>query len=149
MSAVPETLTMPSGAVLVLKDAPFEVAMRLLKTVAKELGNVATGLKLDLNFTDPAAINRLIQQDLPLDVLKNAICQIVGSEAIESVFNECLGRCLYDGKVATRESFETRNARQDYLPVAWEVIKHNLTPFFVGLKSKSLTAGGPTGDSRK
>jgi len=150
MSSLPETITLPSGAILVLKDAPFEVAMRLLKAVAKEIGQVTTGLKLDLNFaTDPAALSKLIAQDIPLDVLKNAVCQLVGSEAIEGVFLECLGRCLYDGKVATREAFENRNARQDYLLVAWEVIKHNLAPFFAGLKSKSSTAGAPPGAAPK
>lgn len=146
---LPETITLPSGGVLTLKEAPFEVSMRLLKTVAKELTNVATGLKLDLNFSDPNAIAKMIGQDLPLDVIKNAVCQMVASDALEGVLYECLGRCLYRGSTITRESFEPRDNRQDYLLVAWEVIKHNLAPFFAGLSSKSSTNGAPAGAALK
>lgn len=148
--ALPETVTLPSGTTLTLKDAPFEVSMRLLKTVARELGSVTTGLKLDVNFgTDPAALARLFASDLPLDVIKNAVCQMVASDALEAVLNECMGRCLYGQVACTKNLFEDRNARKDYILVAWEVIKFNLAPFFDGLSSRSKTNGAGTGSTLK
>lgn len=147
---LPEKLTLPSGAILTLCEAPFETSMQLLKVTAKELGQVTTGIKLEANLaTDPAALSKLMSQDLTLDLLKNAVCQIIGSDAFEGVLSACMQRCLYNNQAINRETFEKREARQDYLPAAWEVIKHNLLPFFAGLKSKSLTAGSPAGEPPK
>lgn len=143
---VPTSITCPSGAVLVLMDAPFETSMRLLKTVARELSLVTTGLKLDVNFgNDPAALAKLFATDLPLDVLKNAVCQMVASDQLDSVLAECMARCTYNKLACKKDLFEDRNARQDYLLVAWEVIKHNLSPFFAGLTSRSKTSAAPAG----
>lgn len=145
--ALAETVSLPSGAKLVLNDPPFETSMALFQAVASELMKIDTGIKIDLNFaSDPDALRKLLGGiDLPVDVLKNAVCQMIASKAVEGLLRECMGRCLYDGKSATQEMFEPRNARQDYLPVAWEVMKFNLLPFFAGLKSKSLTGAGGTG----
>lgn len=146
MSDLPETYTCPSGAILELKDAPFETSMKLLKTVARELSTVATGMKIDINFAnDPSALAKLLAQDLPVDLLKNALCAVIASESIETVLGECMGRSLYAGRAADRKAFESRNARQDWLPCAWEVMKFNLSPFFAGLTSKSSTVAAAIG----
>lgn len=146
MSTLPEIVTLPSGAKLQLTDPPFEESMGLLKVVASELCKVATDLKIELNFANPAAaMAKLMQQDLPVDVIKNAVLQAIASNAIEGALSQCMGRCLYNGVGVSRASFEPRNARQDYLPAAWEVIKFNLLPFLSGLLSKSVSPGTGTG----
>ena len=54
-----------------------------------------------------------------------------------------MARCTIDGKKVVKDTFEPEDARQDYLPVAWEVMKLNLTPFFRGLDLSSLTRNEP------
>lgn len=147
---IPESVTLPSGAKLALKDPPFENSLALLEATAKELSIVTTGLKIDINFAgDPMALAKMLAMDLPIDVLKNIVCQLVASKEWKRVLGECLNRCLYNGQAASLEAFEPRNARQDYLLVLWEVMKFNLLPFFAGLSSKSLTGAGPIGGAPK
>lgn len=148
--ALDETVNLPSGAVLTLKDAPFQSSMQLLKAVLRELSTVATGLKLDVNLQqDPMALSKLMNQDISLDLLKNALCQIIASETVEHALMECFGRCLYNGRKGDKTEFENRDARQDYLPALWEVMKYTLSPFFAGLKSKSPTAPAAPGSGPK
>lgn len=141
MSELPQVLSLPSGARLELQHAPFSVSMKLLKTIARELAAVSLGLKIDLNLADPQAmISKLLREDLPLDLIKNAVCQLVASDAVEAVVAECLGRCLYNNVGIDKKTFEPAGARGDYLPAAWEVIQFNLRPFFSGLSLPSSTA---------
>lgn len=147
---LPEKVALPSGASLELKDPPFESSMKLLTVVANEAKLLTTGLKVDINFaSDPQALARLLAQDLPIDLIKNAVCQLVASESVRAAMLECMGRCLYNGQSATLASFEPRNARQDYLLAAWEVMKFNLLPFFAGLTSRSSTNEKPTGGAQR
>lgn len=148
MSDLRQIVTLPSGVKLELQHAPFEVAMKLLQTIARELIGVATGLNVELSLGNPQAmIEKLIGSDLSLDLIKNAVCQIVASGNVTAILRECMGRCLYDGRAIGVETFEPAIARGDYFPAAWEVMKHNLLPFFKGLGAKSLTAKSPAGGS--
>ncbi len=143
MSELPRTTTLPSGAVLSLKIAPFSSSSRLLKAIALEAKGVALGFKIELGIGDPKVmLAKLATQDLPVDLIKDALCQIIASEAVESALNDCLSRCLYAGQAITRDSFEPERARQDYFPATWEVMKLNLSPFFAGLASMSSTPSG-------
>lgn len=148
MSDLRQVLTLPSGAKLELQYAPFEVAMKLLQTIARELIGVSSGLNVELSLGDPSAmIQKLIGSDLSLDLIKNAVFQIVASSAVTAILRECMGRCLYEGRAIGADTFEPGSARGDYFPAAWEVMKHNLLPFFSGLAAKSLTAKSPAGGS--
>ncbi len=145
MSELPETAKLPSGAVLNLKDAPFDDAMALLVAIASELRGVSTGLKIELSLSDPVAmIAKLAQTDLPVDLLKDALLQVVASKAISAALNTCMGRCLYDGQAVVKGTFESRKARADYLPAAWEVMRFTLSPFFDGFLSKSSGGVAPS-----
>lgn len=133
-----DTTTLKTGRELQLGLAPFAVGSKLFKTVLGELRTInieATKLdlnmELDLRKIDPRLIN----------TMKDLFCEIASSDAVESAFFECAGRCLLDGKKITRETFESPDMREDYLPVAWEVIKYNLLPFFRGLASQLSTSG--------
>lgn len=131
-----DTTTLKSGRELTLTLAPFSVGSKLFKVVLGELRTINIDVakldmnaELDLRKIDP----RLIA------TIKDLFCEIASSDAIEASFFECAARCLLDGKKITRETFESPDTREDYLPVAWEVIKFNLAPFWRGLVSQLST----------
>ncbi len=133
-------ITLKSGAILVTQIAPFSSGSKLLKTLLRELKDVDIQLEnLDLS--------QIASQDI--NTLKNAVCQLLGSDVLEQAVFECMGRCSYNGLRIVRDTFEPENARQDYLPVAWEVIKVNLRPFFSGLDLSSLASDRPKSDAQK
>jgi hypothetical protein len=134
--------TLKSGHILTVSLAPFSDANKLLKTVAREL--TAVSFDLDLGNVDLAKI-------APKDIntLKNAAFQLLQSEAVETALFKCMERCLYDGQRITRETFDGPEARADFLPVAWEVMKENLTPFFKNLGFASSISEAPQSNAPK
>lgn len=137
---MPDPITLKSGATLEIAVASFATGNRLMKTVARELSSV----NFDLNFTSFADLSG---QDV--NVIKNAVFQLLQSDALETALMECMKRCLYNGERIVPATFEAEDARQDYLPVAWEVMKANLSPFFKGLALSSLTSAKPTSNDPK
>ena len=135
-----DPITLKSGSTLEVGIASFSAGHRLMKTVAKELSLVSFDLNLS-NFSE------LSGQDI--NVLKNAIFQLLQSDALEAALMECAKRSLYNGQRITPQTFEPEDARQDYLPVAWEVMKANLSPFFKGLALSSLTSEKPTSSAQQ
>lgn len=128
-------VTLKSGRTLRLAVAPFAVANKLRKTVASELLKVEIDvgkidMSMDIRNLDPRALN----------TLKNVVCQLLASDQVEACFFECAGRCTLDGQAVKRETFDSEDARGDFLPCAWEVIRHNLAPFFESLDLSSLTS---------
>src|SRR5690242_20291792 len=126
-----DPITLKSGAVLTVAIASFASGNKLMKTVARELSGVDFNLELK-------NLDELSEKDI--NVLKNVVFRIIQSDAIEQALLECMKKCLYNDQRITLETFETEDARQDYLPVAWEVMKANLRPFFSGLDLSSLTS---------
>lgn len=133
-----ESVTLPSGHQLELGMAPFSVGMKLFKVIANEL----KGVDVEIESLDFA---KLAGKDI--NVLKNAILQLLGSDQLEAALFACMERCLLNGAKITRQSFEPEDMRPDYLPVAWEVMKFNLAPFFRGLNLSSPTASPTTAQS--
>jgi hypothetical protein len=136
-----ERVTLKSGIVLELQMASFSLSMRLLKTIVNEVKTVDLG---GFKFGAEVKVEELLKADLPVDALKNVVCQLLGSDAVELAVRDCAKVCLYDKQAIRQDTFEEENARQDYLPVAWEVIRFNLTPFFRGLGLKSSGDGKPS-----
>jgi len=133
-------ILLKSGAVLVVNMAPFSSSNKLLKVIMRELKTV----DLELENLDLA---KIASQDI--NTLKNAVCQLLSSDALEQAVFECMGKCTYNGSRIVKDTFEPDDARQDYLPCAWEVIKANLRPFFSGLDLSSFTSGQqPSSDPR-
>lgn len=127
-----------SGRTLLITIAPFAVANKLRKTVAAELLKVEIDvgkldMSLDIRNLDPRALN----------TLKDVVCQMLASDQVEACFFECAARCTIDGSSIKKDSFENEDARGDFLPCAWEVIRHNLAPFFESLDLSSLTSAPP------
>jgi hypothetical protein len=137
------TLTLKSGKTLSLGIAPFSVARKLLKIVALELKQVDVEL-------DVKSLQALMQMELGsegLNTFKNVICQLISSDAVETCLWECFARCTIDNVKIVQSSFDGEQAREDYIPAAWEVIKLNLRPFFAGLQFGSSTNPGAKTDS--
>jgi len=135
-----DPITLKSGSILEIGIAPFSTGTRLMKTIARELASV----KFDLDATN---LSNLSGQDI--NVIKNAIFQLVQSEAVETAVLECAKRCLYNGEKITPQTFEPEDARQDYLPVVWEVMQANLSPFFKSLGLSSSANEKLTSDDQK
>lgn len=127
--------TLASGRTLVVNVAPFAAANKLRRVVASELLKVEIEVgKLDLNVDLKNLDSR------SLNTLKNVVCQLLASETVEASFFDCAARSTIDGAAIKRDSFDAEEARGDFLPTAWEVIRANLAPFFASLDLSSLTS---------
>lgn len=116
---------MPSGATLKVDLAPFAVGKALYQAMLEE----AEGLRIS------------ITDNLDADFIKNIFCRGMASKKIEQCLYKCMERSLYngsklciDGKI-DETLFEPEGARQDYMPMLFEVARVNLFPF-----TKSLFA---------
>jgi hypothetical protein len=129
-----DPIQLKNGALLTVSLAPFTDANRLLKAIARELAQVNFDLgDLDLKEISGKDIN----------VLKNAVFQLLQSDAVETAVMKCAEKCLYNNERITSETFSKEDDRPAYLPVVWEVMKANLSPFFAGLNLSSLTSASP------
>lgn len=141
-----ETLTLKSGRVLCLDLAPFGIGNKLRKTVFAALRGVQIEAdKIDMNF-DLAKPNLGAMDPKMLNTLKNVVCEMMSNDAVEACFFECAVRCRIGStqevaKKITRETFDSAEMVGEYLPVAWEVVRFNLAPFFENLDLSSLTSG--------
>lgn len=139
-----EELKLKSGRSLCMDMPDFEVASDLndaflaeLKAVNIDLGNLA-GM-LDAN----ADLSELLKDPKFINTLKNAICQLLGSKSFRKILFACMSRSTLDGEKITPETFQ--QAREDYVPVAWEVTRLTLTPFIQSLLSLfTIRTGAPT-----
>jgi hypothetical protein len=136
-----ETKTLNSGRELGLGMAPFSVGNKLRKVVALELKSV------DFSASDLNLSADVLKDTKALNCLKNLLCQAMASDALEAAFFECAARCTLDGIKITRDTFEPENMRGDFLPVAWEVIRFNLAPFFGNLDLSFLGSAKQTPES--
>ena len=112
-------VTLPSGAILTVNEAPFEDAKSLHQVFLKEFSNVDMGSGVELG-----------------SMLKNAFCLIASSREFERALQKCVDRCLYNGEKITNEVFEPSEARADYTEVVYHVAFENLNPFMKGLFSR-------------
>lgn len=135
-----ETQTLKSGAELQLQIAAFSVSNKLFQAVINEIRLV------DIKIDGVKSFEDLLTGDL--NGVKNVLLQIAGSKSVEMAIHECMKCCLYKGvRLDAAKSFEPQDARQDYLPVAWEVMKFNLSPFFGGIDLSSMTGTSPAKNS--
>lgn len=137
-----DPITLKSGAELQVQIAPFAVGNRLLKTVARELA--AVDFNMDFGEID---LSKVSAKDI--NTLKNAAFRLLQSDEVEKAVLECMKRCLYRGQAIRPDTFEDENARSDYLPIAWEVMKANLIPFFNGLDLPSSASEKLTSSAQK
>lgn len=142
-----ERKILKSGRELKMQMASFAIAARLRKVVANELKGVKLGESFKVSASAKPA--DLMGMDLPIEALKDLLCQFLASDAVEVAIAECMACCQYNGEKITRDTFEPEDARGDYLPIAWEVALLNLTPFFKGIDLKSFLPAPTTSSSPK
>jgi hypothetical protein len=110
---------LPSGAILKFNIAPFAEGKALYQAVLEEF----RGLKLD-----PLA-------EIDVNLFKDLFCVALSSSKIEAALNKCIERALYNDLKIGKDTFEDVEARQDYIPLCFEIAKENIAPF-----AKSLYA---------
>lgn len=116
-------VTLPSGAELEVIPAPFAAAKALYQAALAEI----TALKMAGN------------DEFDVNLIKDIFCAGLSSKKIDAALDACLSRCLYNGEKITAATFESVEARQDYIIVQWEVAYDNVHPFLKGLLSKYAT----------
>ena len=136
-----DPIQLDSGAFLTVQVAPFAAGTRLLKVVSRELSQVRIELDAGLDLANIGGKD--------VNTLKNVAFQLIQSEQVESALAACMEKCLYNGNRITPATWEPENARQDYLLVAWEVMKANLRPFVKNLGSLLSTGAKAASDSPK
>jgi hypothetical protein len=140
-----DPIILKSGAELVINLASFDDGDRLLKAVIREL----IAVQFDMDITG-LSLSDISGKDI--NTLKNGLFQVAQSDAVQASLFKCLERCTYNGQRITKATFNDVGARGDYFPIAWEVIKTNIGPFFANLDLslliKSLVpSNGPRSES--
>ena len=131
-----EVLDLKSGARVEMEIAPLAESAALRRAMAAEI--VKADITIDMKKLDLKAI---AETDLAGDVfnsIKNVMLLLIASETVERQLFICMRRCRYNDVKITAETFEPKEARGDFLPIALEVIKMNVLPFFAGLDWTSL-----------
>ena len=129
-----KNIPLSSGATLGFQLARFNDGMNLFNATFKELVGVpfgAQGSSLDFaNF-------------LKMDIseLKDVVIKVATSDKVQEAIWKCMESCTYQGvndsagiKI-NKNTFESEDARADFLLVVWEVATLNLVPFFKNLGS--------------
>jgi hypothetical protein len=89
----------------------------------------------------PLAADAKSLASIDLLAFKDTILKLLSSKAVYAGVWTCLASCTYTapGTEApvriTKSTFQPEEARQDFLPAAWEVLTLNVTPFFGSLAS--------------
>jgi len=116
-------VTLPSGKLLQINVAPFLDSKALYQAFLEEVKF------LEVKGTDQIDFN----------LLKQLVCVSLSSKKIELALEKCLVRALYDGRIISSSTWESVDARGDYIQACVEVAKENVLPFL-----KSLMQGlGP------
>lgn len=114
------TFTLPSGAVLTVRAASFEVSKNLYQAIMEECKGVQVNAGADI-----------------ASVFKDFACISFSSKKIENCLKECFKVCQYESGSGNlkidKDTFEPVAARDDYIVVCMEVAKENILPFLKSL----------------
>ena len=122
-----------SGADIEIQMASWEVCNRLLKVVMREVEAVKINLGAKGGMKSLADLD--VNDDL-LNTIKDISARLISSDAVEAVLWDCFKTVVYNGqRITKRDVFEPAEAREDYLPIAKEVLVYNLASFFKSLGS--------------
>ena len=113
-------VSMPSGAVVKINAAPFVDSKNLYQALLRELKDVKIDTKMEV-----------------AELYKELFCRGFSSPEIEQCLWKCLERCTYNSKGAdlriNKDTFESIQAREDFMAVCIEVVKDNVGPFIKSL----------------
>ena len=111
-------MKLPSGAELKVTMADFATSKALYQAIAEEL----QGIKLNSIEGEQFA--------------KDVFCVALSSKKIEACIWECAKRATYNGLKLDADTFESEEARQDYLECMFEITRVNTLPFMKSLYAK-------------
>lgn len=115
-------ITLPSGAELVVTLAPFADGKALYQAMLEEI----KGLKLDPKET------------IGENLIKDLVCIGFSSKKIEAALDKCFQRVTYNQLKVDKDTWESVEARGDYLQACIEVAKENILPFVKSLSAEFL-----------
>lgn len=121
-----DKIDLPSGAVLEIGLLPYEDAWKVQQKVAA----VFETLKIDIEKID---LKNLFATDIM--AIKGPIMHLLSNEVIIAAAKDCFKKCLYNGLKIDVLTFDSKEARGDYLYCVFHVLKANIEPFFAGLVS--------------
>ena len=107
---------LPSGAVLKFTLASFEDADELLRVFMAEMKS--------MSFTADRQM---------AEVVKDIACIMLSSKDLKAAAWKCLERGRYNELKIDKQTFQTAEARQDYLPALIAVAQENIAPFIKSL----------------
>jgi len=147
--------TLKSGHQLTLNVAEFEEAQVLLE----QLSEAAKGVRLDISQDMMAAILAGDQDTIKKAVVGNDVntiwnlfLNVMSHRGLKIAVGQCMRHCMLNAAgpteaIVPEKTFNDERARPDYLPIAWEVIKANVGPFFGSLVSASSKNSESTAQS--
>lgn len=121
-----DPIVLPSGAKLEITLLPYEEAWHVAQRVAK----VLEGLKLDDVQID---MKKFLVSDI--SKFQGPILHLLASRELVDAAKVCFKRCTYNDLKIDAATFNDADARQDFLPAVFHVLKENIAPFFKGLIS--------------
>jgi hypothetical protein len=119
---------LPSGVMLDITLLDYEKAFAVFQTTVRQIGI----LDVDLSKID-------LEKFAALDVMefKRPLTQILSNSDLVKAGNQCLEKCTYDGIKVTTKTWESPEARKDYLFAIFYALKENCYPFVEGVFSGS------------
>jgi len=113
--------TLPSGIAFEVTPLPYEDAWG----VTQSFFAVVEKLNIDLQGLDLSALSSV-------DVLKfkGPICSVLASNDCLKAAKTCFSRCLYNNLKIDASTFESKQARGDFLFACFYALKENIAPFF-------------------
>lgn len=124
--------TLPSGAVLDITLLPFEIAWEISQNVTKELG------KLEIDPSVLSLFNKPKGEDIALSELfslKNPLCAVLSNQVFIDCAKTCFTKCTYKSLRIDQDTWESVDARGDFISAVYCVLLENISPFFKNLDS--------------
>jgi len=126
-------IELPSGSILEVQLLSFEEAWNIFQLFSKTIEEMNMDIK-DFSFfkQDDDKRNFTFVDFLKL---KGPICSILSNKSLSEAGVRCLDRCIYNGLKIDRRTFDSQEARGDFLPSLFYALKENVSPFFGNLIS--------------
>jgi hypothetical protein len=125
-------INLPSGSILDVTLMPFEIAWEVSQAVLKEVK------KLDIETAALDLFNRPKEADVGIGdllKLKDPICEVLSNPVFVENAKKCFVKCTYKSLRIDDDTFESVEARGDFIHIVYHVLSTNISPFFKSLDS--------------
>ena len=109
-----------SGKKIEIDIAPLEVCLNLYRAVVNECKNAG----LDITIANEDTLLSLLMKN------KEALLNVISSEAVMEAIKDCCPKVLYDKQRFSMDLFEKVENRKDFFAVMAIVGIENIRPFF-------------------